>query len=355
MSRLQYTVESGRRSVPESSWQPVLQRSIDAFYEGNIDEGAEACRILLNTIGLPDHIRELTYQNQQWYARPFREMVPGATWQPLAAHVPEGWTALDPSPVTDGERLTVVMRRARVEGGHEVGEDCQQPTDANDAFEIITVPETAEEGQRRTDLRPFCNNGAPRIAVIARAEGKPDEVRAGVLWLAGDGAMRMWELGRRPGDFRQGWSPVLAEDGPRFVAWWEPTEAFRLDEETGAFERVALRMAPHIAERFQGGSQGVPVSGGYLFIVNETVTLSDGDKLTFSRFVRIDEGFQITDISPQFFLEERGKEAATGLARQGDRLVAGFTAGGRKALLADMDLAAVMAALLPIEAPGTGR
>ena len=70
------------------------------------------------------------------------------------------------------------------------------------------------------------------------------------------------------------------------------------------------------------------------------------------RFVRVDEGFQITDVSPQFFVAERGQDVATGLARQGDRLIAGFTSGGTRGLLATMGVEAVVAALLPVDAPG---
>jgi hypothetical protein len=354
-STLEHIVDQGSRRMPESSWRSVLQRSINAFYEGNIDEGAAACRALLNTVGLPDRIRELTYQNQHWYARPLREMVQRAAWQPLAARVPEGWTARDPSPVTDGNRLIVVMRRTRGADAHREGVPSVPLPDPIADVEIITVVEAADDGRRRTELRPYIDCGAPRIASILRGREEFDCARAAVLWLSAGDTIQRWELGPRPGNFRQGFSPMVTEDGTRFIAWWEPTEVFRLDAEMRAFERVALRMAPHLAERFQGGSQGVPVPGGYLFLVNESVTFKNGDEATYSRFVRIDKGFQITDVSPQFFLEDRGNDVANGLARQGDRLIAGFTSGGSRALLAAMDLAAVMATLVPIKAPGPSR
>ena len=136
------------------------------------------------------------------------------------------------------------------------------------------------------------------------------------------GEMRLLEP--RADDFRHGWSPVVTESGACFVGWWEPTEVFRFNGETGDFGRVALRMAPHSAERFHGGSQGVAVPGGYLFLVNETITRKNGAQATHVRFVRVDEEFRITGISPQFFVTDRGWDTATGLARQGERVIAGF-------------------------------
>jgi hypothetical protein len=249
--------------------------------------------------------------------------------------------------------------------------------------------------------------------------------------------------GPRYGNFRGGWSPLVVVDRALFVASWEPTEVFELDEEMGEFRRVALRIAPHIAERFQGGSQGVPVPGGYLFLVNESVTLGmkteqtpgaghqaiasileatygsgevrvdvtaqlqdrvlsgrlllpvsnalfgdpcpnkiktlrltyelfddsqqyqheveehqilslgvPNNEVVYARFVRIDEEFQITHISPQFFVMDRGKDVASGLARQGDQLIAGFTSAAHELLLVTMAVDAVLATLIPMDRPG---
>lgn len=81
----------------------------------------------------------------------------------------------------------------------------------------------------------------------------------------------------------------------------------------------------------------------------------DEQPLGFSRFVRPDEGFQITDFTAQFFVSARGKDVASGLARRGDYLLAGFTPGDGQALLGLLDLDAVLTALIPIEALGPNR
>ncbi len=350
MARLESTVHRGMRILPESSWKPVFQRSIDAFYEGNTDEGIAACLALLNEPGLPAEIRELTYRNQTFYARPLDEVIPGAQWRTLPTK-PDGNGPPDPSPAIYGERLIVLLRAGAPDAG------------AYDAFpwfdgalakpELITIPNEPVNRDRVSEVRPFfTEDGALHVAALFHTPGENEAGRAGVMRFGEEGWDAPWLLGPRAGQFRQGWSPLVTDVGPRFVAWWEPTEVFHLDSATGEFERLALRMAPHIAERFQGGSQGVAVPGGYLFLVNETAAFDDGNEVSFCRFVRLGAGFQITHLSPQFYLAARGKDAGSGLARHDDRLIAGFTSGGTTALLTALDVHAVLDALTGIDAPG---
>jgi hypothetical protein len=150
----------------------------------------------------------------------------------------------------------------------------------------------------------------------------------------------------------QGWTSIATPDGPRFLAWWEPTEVLRLNCETDTFERETLRRASHVAERFWSGSQGVTVPGGSLLLVNETAVLDEVEEVVTTRFALLDTAFQLAGISPPFFVTERGGDVATGLARQGDRLVAGFTTGDPSALLVTMALSEALSIVVPIGAPG---
>jgi hypothetical protein len=255
--------------------------------------------------------------------------------------------------VTD-DRLIVFVRQVTEEPASDVADQSSPDNSDQVDFELFTIDEQGGDGSQMDEIRPFFTEEGLHIAARFHDASEQGIVRAGVLNLeSGSGKLSL--LGPRAGNFRQGWSPFVTADGPHFVAWWEPTEVFRLDEQTGNFDRLRLRMAPHIAERFQGGSQGVPVPGGYLFLVNETVRFDDGSKATYARFARIDEEFQITDISPQFFVVERGKDVATGLARQGDRLIAGFTSGETSAVLSTIELDVAIRSLMPVDAPGRGR
>ncbi|MGH2616588.1 MAG: hypothetical protein ACRDJC_15220 [Thermomicrobiales bacterium] len=349
---MNYIVEQGRRSLPEASWRPVFQRSIDAFQQDAIEEGAAACRTLLNAFGLPDPIRERTYQNQFWYAQPIQDVVPGTSVQPLAVTPVAGWTLGEPSPAATGDGLAVVLRATHDRRAVESPAHSWPSRRRADGMDLIILGETFHNGCHLAELLPFAVDGGLYVAAIVAEPGQREVLHGGLMILAGREASQLRLFGPRPGNFRQGWSPVLTVDGPSYVAWWEPTEVYRFGAESGAFERVAMRMAPRLAERFQRGTQGVPAPGGYLFLVNEAITLPNAMAVNLSRFVRIDEGFQITDVSPQFFMTERGRDIATGLARQDDRLIAGFMAGGKTPLLATMGVDEVMAALIPVDAPG---
>jgi hypothetical protein len=350
---MHYTIERGMRIVPDTVWRPVMQESIDAFYQGRHPDGIAACLELLQETGIPADIRELTYQNQTYYARPLAEMVSGAQIAPLIWEAPEGWALQEPSPVVAGETLMAVVRiddAARAESARSV---LLTLDDEHGVADVTPIGDETGAAPRFEAVCPFTVDGElVQAAVIVRDGGGPGLPTAGVATLRGGAWQDLRQLGPRAGLFAQGWAPLMTAEGLRFISWWEPTEVWRQDESGEGFTRTALRMAPHAAERFIAASPGVAVPGGYLLLVNETVRMSDGREVTLSRFVQIDEGFQIVAISPQFFVLERGEDAASGLALLGERLVAGFTTRGRDAVLVSLPRASAMAALLQIAAPG---
>ena len=349
---MEYIIERGVRIVPKTSWEPVLQRSINAFYEGEFSEGRNACLTLLAEPALPPEVRELTYRNQTFYAQPLRELVEGA--QLKAQQVPgqEGWEVHSLSPFLAGDRLMVYLRVTPGEAG-QASTDVLLTLD-NDlgVAEMNVLDNDTGEAASIQDARPFILDGVLQAGVILYPPQPGGPVRAGVVDIVDRAWQNLRSFGPRVGQFKAGWSPLVTGAGIRFVSWWEPTEVFWFDAETREFKRVALRMAPHVAERFQGSSQGVSVPGGCLFLVSEQISFGEGPPLIFNRFVLIDDGFQITAISPQFYASRRGQDAASGLTRKDDQLVAGFRTDGREALLATMDLEATLAILIPVDAPG---
>jgi hypothetical protein len=423
-------------------WEPVMQRSLAALDEGNLVEGAEACRLLLNAVGLPDTIRDVTYRNQTFYAQTLCALIPDAVWEPLLLPLLVDRVLRDPSPIVTGDHLMVLVHAV---SGLPNAPLVEPPAARRnfDGIAIMALLDEAHEGRQLTAARPFVHRGVLRASVLASKGDEHGQTLAGAMTLAGGVVSQLRLFGPRYGNFRHGWAPLVVDDQAHFIAWWEPTEVFALDEDSGEFKRVALRMAPRIAERFQSGSQGVPVPDGYLFLVNEsaimatttehtakaghqgiarileatygrgadrvdvTARLQDcvrngqllltvsnnlfgdpcpdriktlrftyelfddsqqhqhavwehqivslpapGDEGMLARFMRVDEEFQITDISPQFFVKDRGKDVASGLARQGDRLIAGFTSADHELLLATMPIDAVMATLIQVDAPG---
>jgi hypothetical protein len=169
-----------------------------------------------------------------------------------------------------------------------------------------------------------------------------------------NGALRNLRLLSEPANGRheRHWAPFSAGEGLYAVSWWEPTETRRIDGGAEASHRPVLRPAPRLAERFLDASPGVSVSGGWLFLVNEPAGADGDGALTFSRFVFMRSDFAVTAVSPHFWVESRGQDRASGLARLGDELIAGFTGSGNSAILTRIPMAAVIDSLLPLASPG---
>jgi glycosyltransferase involved in cell wall biosynthesis len=338
-----------------AAWQPLVQAASAALDDGRLAEGRAACLALLGDVGLPEDVRDLVYAIQAELAQPLADFAPSATRHELVWPTPDGAARRDPSPVLIDERLLVFgrSRRATADAGQTGRNDVLLRLDGDDTIaDIVSLVDETGLAHRFDDVRPFLLDGLLHAAVLLDDPGVDGGVQAGIVAID-HGAFRnpRW-LGPRAGAFLQGWAPISASVESRFLAWWEPTEVLRLDRETGVFQRESLRRASHVAERFWSGSQGVSVPGGSLLLVNETAGLDGIEETVTTRFVLLDTGFRLAGISPPFFVADRGNDVATGLARRGDRLVAGFTSGEASAVLVSVALVEALAMIMPIGTPG---
>jgi glycosyltransferase involved in cell wall biosynthesis len=338
-----------------AAWQPLVQAASAALDDGRLAEGRAACLALLGDVGLPEDVRDLVYAIQAELAQPLADFAPSATRHELVWPAPDGAARRDPSPVLIDERLLVFgrSRRATADAGQTGRNDVLLRLDGDDTIaDIVSLVDETGLAHRFDDVRPFLLDGLLHAAVLLDDPDVDGGVQAGIVAID-HGAFRnpRW-LGPRAGAFLQGWAPISASVESRFLAWWEPTEVLRLDRETGVFQRESLRRASHVAERFWSGSQGVSVPGGSLLLVNETAGLDGIEETVTTRFVLLDTGFRLAGISPPFFVADRGNDVATGLARRGDRLVAGFTSGEASAVLVSVALVEALAMIMPIGTPG---
>jgi glycosyltransferase involved in cell wall biosynthesis len=338
--------------LSEAEWHPLLQRAIDALDEGRLEEGRAACLALLSDGALPWDVREVVYLNQPSYAQSLDELVPGVTTRKLTWPVAKEAIRREPSPVVLGDRLLAVARVTLPSPDAPRRDVLLTLDEGLRVTESVALRDETGLADRFDDVRPFALDGNLYAAVILYDAEAEEWTQAGIVAIE-DGVYRdLHCLGPRAGYFHGGWAPVATPSGARVIAWWEPTEVMRFDPLAGTFARQSLRFAPRVTERFWAGSQGVAIPGGCLVLVNEEVAATEDDAQIFSRFVHLDETWQVTAVSPQFFVGQPGEDVASGLALRGDRLIAGFTVGNRAALLASMDLPVVLATLTPVPAPG---
>ena len=155
--------------------------------------------------------------------------------------------------------------------------------------------------------------------------------------------------GPTPGRHEKNWMPYAVGERLRIVYSCGPTIVFDCDPATGTFEELSRHEAPRGAGALRGGSQGVAVDGGHLFVVHDVLTARPARRTYRHRFVRIDAEGRLTDVSPRWSFAGERVEMCTGMARRGDELVLSYGVWDRAVHLAVCSLDDVMASLEPAD------
>lgn len=344
-------IEQGERVVPRADWDRLFQRTVDAFYEGKPAEGLAACEILLAEPGVPTIVRGATYQNQTFYARSLPDLAPQLTVVPLA-EPGERWTPVAASPCALPDRVLVITSMLGVA-------DPVNPRAMLLELDLLLrkrvvqpLGEQFSHASHLKDVHPVWSGDRVVVAGIARDPLGDTPQRAVVADLAGGELRNPRRAQPMANALAQGWAPVPTAHGMRYVAWWEPTEVWQEDERPGKFSRASLRLGPLVAANFRAASPGVPIAGGYLFIVNERITMRDDADITLSRFVMLDLAFRLAAVSGQWYLTARGQDRCTGLAMISDDLVMGFATENAAASLARVPMSEIKPLLHPVSIPG---
>jgi predicted GH43/DUF377 family glycosyl hydrolase len=142
------------------------------------------------------------------------------------------------------------------------------------------------------------------------------------------------------------WMPFVRDGELHFLYSCSPTIVLRCDVRSGAIMPVAESEAP-AADGFRGGSQGVPVEGGHLFVIHET--LREEHALRYlHRFVLLDEQLHLAALTPRFTFTGDRVEFCAGMAARGGDLVLSFGVSDAAAGLAVLPLQAALGLLAPI-------
>jgi len=104
---------------------------------------------------------------------------------------------------------------------------------------------------------------------------------------------------------------------------------------------------PIANSHLRGGSQLVPVGGGYLCLVHDVIHAKNASRTYLHRFVWLDSNFVTRKMSDLFYFEKKGIEYAAGLAvdKSGSYLVASYSVNDSSANLAIFGVDAVMRSL----------
>jgi predicted GH43/DUF377 family glycosyl hydrolase len=116
--------------------------------------------------------------------------------------------------------------------------------------------------------------------------------------------------------------PFTHDEALHFLYLCAPTIVLRCDTETGALTEVVHREGPVMASEFRGGSQGVTMDDGYVFVVHEVGTTATGSSRAYAhRMILLDRDLELVAISPRFCFRAPAIEFCAGLAVRGDEFL----------------------------------
>ena len=298
------------------------------------------------------------------------ELVPAVRLTLVAIPTLEPWPSLNPSVAAarDGA-LRMIVRTANYrlhDGGYRfldsdgVVRTRNYLVDLDSALEITGVkplpmvpgsdlragPVVGLEDARLVEL-------SDRWVVSATVRDRNDEWRCEMALFEVDGAPGSPLLRVLPSPsgarHEKNWMPVTRDDSLFFVYSLGPTVVLRCEPNAGALEEVARSDAPAWASELRGGSQGLRVSDGHVFVAHE-VGWSDRGREYLHRLVHLNDDWVLDAASPRFRFVGPGIEFCAGLAPVDGDLVLSFGAQDRAAYLARVPAAALLALLEPIGA-----
>ena len=345
-------------------WGMAFELAIAAYWTGRHDEALEVLERLLDDGRLPGDIERVVRQNREYAltalgedaprprsrAESLGSLVPGLEVGELRLRVEPDWPTFNPSIAADGAGFRLIARTAN----YRLDQGRYEFLDGDEVIRTLNYLVRLDGQLELENVEPLIDTdeGPPRhpspvegyedcrlirvgehwYASATVRDRSPDSVcEIVLLTLDGPRIERVSRLpGPQPGRPEKNWMPFVAGDELRFVYSCGPTVILGCDPATGRLEPVAERPAPELAAPLRGGSQGVDVGEGLLFVVHEAFDSDTGRTYTH-RFVLLGEDLAIAGLSPPFDIAGDRIEICAGMAARGNDLVLSFGVGDRAA------------------------
>ncbi len=356
--------DSGRRGGFD------LEASISGWYCASAERKARGRAAALDLATRPSaspQDRDLARRNAPYWTRSVTELLGPFETVELLPDVPEGWSRFNPSLARDGEGVLALVRSSNYVIDEEGRYVIADPRDvvrtrnhllrldgslahvaAHELEDATDVPafDTCVRGFE--DLRLFSLGGHLHALATVR-DRTPDALcRIGLLTIEGGAVTRLVLLPEvEPGRHEKNWVPLVG-DGELFILYsYDPFRAFRCDVPTGRLEEVARVVPARRLDHLRGGTQAVPVPGGFLTATHEVAVAPGVGRTYLHRFLLVDDAFVPRAVTEPFHLVERGVEFAAGLLPDPgrDELLLSFGSKDRSAHLVRLPLGGTLASL----------
>ena len=351
-------------------WGLRYEFALAASETGDTEAAITSADELLRTPALPPEIEQYLEQRFGTRRRPappvpmLGTLAPGADFAEIRLDVSPDWPTFNPTIAPDGDGFRLIVRTSNylLENGRYV---CL--TD-DPAIQTQNYMLTLDGQLEVTGLAPLTegDNGPPRhpsrvrgyedcrliqvdgtwfATATVRDHNPQERCEIALLRLDGSHIEQTTVLaGPVPGRHEKNWMPFLNGSTLYFLYSCDPTVVVACDPPDGRLEIVSQSSGPPRAAGLRGGSQGVPVDDGVLFVVHEVAERS-GMRAYPHRFVLLDHDWRLAGISPAFTLRGHEIEFCAGLARRGDDLLLTFGVGDRSAGLAVVSAEAALGLL----------
>lgn len=343
-------------------WEELLDRSIRAFYEGNMAEGQLACDQLLCMPDLPQNVFKVTHTNQVHYAQQLRHLVPSYREATIRLPLIAASRLLHSTITPDHGQWLVLCKiakfSARSDGSSgEAASEAGSPTDClltlmNADLDVIAAP------TRMVDDSFVSGSGYCHL------------VQVGAMWVAAQvtppanaetpGQLALFEFVPSGSSFRNNgpllvadllltnsWLPATFLEEVYLIDLQGSTAVLRFDASTSSLTLAAFHDAPYAMKNLRGVSQWVSVDDGLIALAKDDVIWDNGAQTPLYRVVRCDASFRITHLSHPFRIHESGAEAG-GLAILNGVAAFTFVVEGRTLHVGAVDVAELMALLKPV-------
>lgn len=358
-------------------WRDDFDRTVWAWRAGDRQAGAESCERMLARTDVPEDVASGVRSNATWYAPLLAEWLPTCTFAPLLPDVRPGWSRFNPSLAVLGDGSLVASVRSSNyrladDGGYLIddpegvvrSEHLLVDLDGDLGIGAVRTfgppvghPVTDFPVRGYEDARLFVTAGRLFALCTVRDRSASGQAQMVLVELDRSGTV-LGELvveGPEPGRHEKNWSPFdPSEAGLQardpdvalgIVYSWDPLVIGELRLDEGRFGERWRRPGSGLGPLARGGSPGVAVPGGVLFVVHEVAWMPDGTRRYPHRFVLVDRGGRRLRCSPTFFFLARGVEFAAGLVVMGDDLLVSFGVADESAWIARIRTADVLARL----------
>jgi FkbM family methyltransferase len=363
------------------TWKSADRAAISSFYSGHKEDSRYWADIALSWSPNDERLR-----SNRAFSAPSASELFGATARPIEFSPEPGWNASNPSIYADGDRVRCVVRTVnyRIVNGSYVTppDDVVRDEGRYKGWQMIrtrnflldldadlkttrTVELVDATGEARTgypvhgfeDARLFAWEGKwwATSTVCDFTEDGAREIA--LLQIEDDGSVVRAEALRGPWSVhaQKNWMPLVDHDVVKFVYATQPTTIFELvvaaEDARPAFmcgksaSHAHHDLADYGHGRLRGGSQGVRVDGGWIFVVHDVAFPGGSSRTYLHRFVLLDDKLQLVSMTDPFYFEQLGIEFCAGLAAVGDKLVASYAVNDGSARLGVFDGKAVRQAL----------